>query len=74
MRGSVSCALGCPFEGAVAPAAVASVVLQMADLGCHMIDIADTVGVGTAHEVSAVFEAVTRVYPVAQLAGHFHDT
>jgi hydroxymethylglutaryl-CoA lyase len=74
LRGSVSCALGCPFEGAVAPAAVASVVLQMADLGCHMIDIADTVGVGTAHEVSAVFEAVTRVYPVAQLSGHFHDT
>ena len=74
LRGSISVALGCPYQGAVAPAVVADVVRRMADLGCDSIDIADTIGVGTAGAVQAVFEASAAVVPMARLAGHFHDT
>ncbi len=74
LRGSVSCSLGCPYQGEVAPEAVADVVRRMRDLGCDEIDIADTIGVGTAGKVQRVFEQVAREFPITQLAGHFHDT
>ncbi len=74
LRGSVSCSLGCPYQGEVTPEAVANVVRRMRDLGCDEIDIADTIGVGTASQVKQVFERVSREFPLAQLAGHFHDT
>ena len=74
LRGSVSCSLGCPYQGEVSPQAVADVVRRMRDLGCDEIDIADTIGVGTAGRVKQVFEQVAREFPLAQLAGHFHDT
>lgn len=74
LRGSISCALGCPYEGAVAPSAVAAVVRRMADLGCDSVDIADTIGVGTPGAVQAAFEAAAQVLPMQRLAGHFHDT
>lgn len=74
LRGSVSCSLGCPYQGEVSPEAVADVVRRMRDLGCDEIDIADTIGVGTAGQVKQVFERVSREFPLAQLAGHFHDT
>ena len=74
LRGSVSCALGCPFEGAVAPSAVADVVARLADLGCDYIDIADTIGVATPNQVFPAFEAAIRQFPLERLSGHFHDT
>jgi len=74
LRGSVSCALGCPFEGAVAPSAVADVVSRLADLGCDYIDIADTIGVATPNQVFPAFEAALRQFPLERLSGHFHDT
>lgn len=74
LRAAVSCALGCPYEGEVAPAAVAAVVARMRDLGCDEIDIADTIGTGTPHKVHRVMEAAAREFPLEQLAGHFHDT
>ena len=74
LRGSISCALGCPYEGPIAPAAVADVVRRMADLGCDSVDVADTIGVGTPGAVQAAFEAAARVLPMQRLAGHFHDT
>ncbi len=74
LRGSVSCSLGCPYQGEVSPEAVADVVRRMRDLGCDEIDIADTIGVGTAGKVKQVFERVSREFPLAQLAAHFHDT
>jgi hydroxymethylglutaryl-CoA lyase len=73
-RASVSCALGCPYEGDIDPAKVANVVQRMADLGCDEIDIADTIGVGTSGKVKAVFEKVSQIFPIAHLSGHFHDT
>ena len=74
LRGSISCSLGCPYQGEVTPDAVADVVSRLRDIGCDEIDVADTIGVGTAVQVQRVFERVSREFPVHQLAGHFHDT
>lgn len=74
LRASVSCSLGCPYQGEVTPAAVAEVVQRFADLGCDMIDIADTIGVGTPRSTQAAFEAALRIVPMGRLSGHFHDT
>ncbi len=74
LRGSISCSLGCPYQGEVSPDAVADVVMRLRDLGCDEIDIADTIGVGTAAKVPQVFERVAREFPLERVAGHFHDT
>ena len=74
LRGSISCALGCPYQGEVEADAVADVAQRLRDLGCDEIDIADTIGVGTAGKVKQVFERVAREFPLERLAGHFHDT
>jgi len=74
LRGSISCSFGCPYQGEVTPDAVADVVARMQDLGCDEIDIADTIGVGTARQVQTVFDKVSSQFPIDQLAGHFHDT
>ena len=74
LRGSISCTVGCPYEGKISPTQVVPVVEKLAQLGCDEIDIADTIGVGTPHAVQAVLRAVSSVFPVTQLAGHFHDT
>lgn len=74
LRGSISCALGCPYQGEVPVLAVVDVVQRFAELGCDEIDIADTIGVGTPKRTREVFAAVTKVFPREQLSGHFHDT
>ena len=74
LRGSISCSFGCPYQGEVTPDAVADVASRLRDIGCDEIDVADTIGVGTAMQVQRVFERVIREFPVHQLAGHFHDT
>jgi hydroxymethylglutaryl-CoA lyase len=74
LRGSVSCALGCPYQGEVTAEAATDVVRRMRDLGCDEIDIADTIGVATAGKVRLVFEHAAREFPLDQLSGHFHDT
>ncbi|GAB7526979.1 hydroxymethylglutaryl-CoA lyase [Paraburkholderia sp. 2C] len=74
VRGSVSCSLGCPYQGEVPVASVVDVVERFAALGCDEIDIADTIGVGTPRRTKEVFAAVTQVFPRERLSGHFHDT
>ncbi|GAA4033031.1 hydroxymethylglutaryl-CoA lyase [Actimicrobium antarcticum] len=74
LRGSISCTLGCPYQGEVALDSVADVVSRMRELGCDEIDIADTIGVGTPHRVQAVMQRAAQEFPLAQLSGHFHDT
>jgi hydroxymethylglutaryl-CoA lyase len=74
LRGSVSCALGCPYQGEVPVASVVDVVERFAALGCDEIDIADTIGVGTPKRTREVYEAVTKVFARERLSGHFHDT
>jgi hydroxymethylglutaryl-CoA lyase len=74
LRGSISCTMGCPYQGKVPVESVADVVRRLRDLGCDEIDIADTIGVGTPRKVQAVMERAGKEFPIAQLAGHFHDT
>jgi hydroxymethylglutaryl-CoA lyase len=74
VRGYVSCVIDCPYEGPVAPAAVADVATRLQALGCHEISLGDTIGTGTAGRVEAMIDAVAARVPVAQLAVHFHDT
>jgi hydroxymethylglutaryl-CoA lyase len=74
VRAAVSVAFGCPYQGAVPVSAVVDVLQRLADLGCDEIGIADTIGVGNAQQTLIVMEAAAKVYPLQQLAGHFHDT
>lgn len=74
VRGYVSCVLGCPYEGAIAPLAVAQVAGALYDMGCVEISLGDTIGVGTPARAVAMIEAVARRVPLERLAGHFHDT
>lgn len=74
LRAALSCALGCPYQGEVPIADVVRVAKRFAEMGCHEIDIADTIGVGTPKRVRAVMQAVTEVVDPARISGHFHDT
>jgi hydroxymethylglutaryl-CoA lyase len=74
VRGYVSCVVGCPYEGAIAPRKVAEVASALYDMGCYEISLGDTIGVGTPDKVTAMLDAVTELVPVEKLAGHFHDT
>ncbi len=74
MRGYISCVLGCPYQGEVTPQVVAGVAERLLDLGCYEISLGDTIGVGTPGQAAAMIEAVADRVPVAQLAGHYHDT
>jgi len=74
VRGYVSCVLGCPYEGEVAPAKVAEVARALHEMGCYEISLGDTIGTGTPRKTQAMIEACAREVPVAKLAGHYHDT
>jgi hydroxymethylglutaryl-CoA lyase len=74
VRGYVSCVLGCPYEGSVAPSAVSDVSARLLALGCYEISLGDTIGVGTPAKAAAMVDAVAEKVPRAQLAVHFHDT
>ena len=74
VRGYVSCVTDCPYEGAVAPKAVAEVARALADMGCYEISLGDTIGKGSPETVSAVLDSVLSEVPAVQVAGHFHDT
>lgn len=74
LRGYVSCAFGCPFEGEVDPARVAAVTKELHRMGCDEISIADTIGVATPFSARKLIDRLARDIPVARLAGHFHDT
>jgi len=74
VRGYVSCVAGCPYQGAVPPAAVAEVALRLAELGCHEISLGDTIGVGTPAAIRRMLDEVMLLLPVERLAGHYHDT
>jgi len=74
LRGSISCALGCPYQGEVPVQSAADVALRLQDIGVQEFDVADTIGVGSALRVSQVFEAVGYSVGLNNVAGHFHDT
>ena len=74
VRGAVSCALGCPYQGAVSPDEVERVVVLMKQIGVDHCGVADTIGTGTPRAAQAALERALKHYPVAEVSGHFHDT
>jgi isopropylmalate/homocitrate/citramalate synthase len=74
VRGYISCVVGCPYQGAVAPAAVAEVAARLYHMGCYEISLGDTIGVGTPGKIQAMLSAVAKAVPMEKLAAHFHDT
>ena len=74
VRGYVSCVLGCPYEGRIAPEQVAAVAAELSAMGCHEISLGDTIGVGTPTATRHMLNAVARRVPRSHLAGHYHDT
>lgn len=74
VRAYISCALTCPYEGDIAPEAVARVADRLLQLGCHEISLGDTIGAGTPLRVQTMLDAVLARVPLERLAVHFHDT
>ena len=74
IRGAISCALGCPYQGEVEPRAVAHVARRMKDIGVQHVGVADTIGTGTPENTKRVMHAVLGVYDLSDISGHFHDT
>ncbi|MCO7226843.1 hydroxymethylglutaryl-CoA lyase [Pleionea sp. CnH1-48] len=74
VRGYVSCVLGCPYEGEIAPEKVADVADKLYRMGCYEISLGDTIGVGTPLKAQAMVKAVAEKVPMEALAVHFHDT
>jgi len=74
VRGYISCVAGCPYQGAVEPAAVAEVAAELERMGCYEISLGDTIGVGTPRQIQAMLATVAIAVPKEKLAVHFHDT
>ena len=74
VRGAISCTVGCPYEGEIAPERVELVARLMKEIGVQHIGVADTIGVGTPLKVQRAMEAAFKHYSVDDVSGHFHDT
>jgi hydroxymethylglutaryl-CoA lyase len=74
MRAYVSCVVACPYDGPVAPGAVAEAVAALFDLGAYEVSLGDTIGAGTPETIGAMLKAVLGVAEAGRLAGHYHDT
>jgi hydroxymethylglutaryl-CoA lyase len=74
VRGAVSCALGCPYQGDVSADEVEHVVRLLKEIGVQHVGIADTIGVGTPRKAQTMLERALKHYPLDEVSGHFHDT
>ena len=74
VRGAMSCTVGCPYEGDVAPERVGMLARLMKDIGVQRVDVADTIGVGTPRAVQRALEATLAHFGIDDVSGHFHDT
>ncbi len=74
VRAAISCALGCPYEGDIAPEAVGRVAAMMKAIGVQHVGVADTIGVGTPLRVQRAMGAALAHFPLDEVSGHFHDT
>jgi hydroxymethylglutaryl-CoA lyase len=74
VRGAISCALGCPYQGEVSADAVEQVARLMREIGVDHCGVADTIGVGTPRRAQAALERALRHYELMEVSGHFHDT
>ena len=74
VRGAMSCTVGCPYEGEVAPERVEMLAGLMKGIGVQHVGVADTIGVGTPLKVLRALEATLRHFAIDDISGHFHDT
>ncbi|TXH34280.1 MAG: hydroxymethylglutaryl-CoA lyase, partial [Burkholderiaceae bacterium] len=74
VRAAISCAVGCPYEGDIAPERVELVARLMKDIGVQHVGVADTIGVGTPRKVQKALEQALRHFPLEEVSGHYHDT
>lgn len=74
VRGAMSCTVGCPYEGEIAPERVAYLAGLMKGIGVQHVGVADTIGVGTPLKVQRAIEATLKHYDLNDISGHFHDT
>jgi len=74
VRGYVSCVMGCPYEGDIAPEAVTRVSKELLDMGCYEVSLGDTIGVGTPMSTKLLLDDVLKEIDVSKVAAHFHDT
>ena len=74
VRGAMSCTVGCPYEGDIAPERVAYLAGLMKGIGVQHVGVADTIGVGTPLKVARAVEATLQHYGLDEVSGHFHDT
>jgi len=74
VRGAISCALGCPYQGNVSADEVDRVASLLQQIGVDHCYVGDTIGVGTPRRTQAAFERVLRHFPLNEVSGHFHDT
>ena len=74
VRGAMSCTVGCPYEGDIAPQQVAYLAGLMKGIGVQRVDVADTIGVGNPLSVRRAIEATLKHYDLEHISGHFHDT
>lgn len=74
VRGAMSCTVGCPYEGEIAPERVAYLAGLLKGIGVQRVDVADTIGVGTPRKVQRAIEATLQHYAIDDVSGHFHDT
>jgi hydroxymethylglutaryl-CoA lyase len=74
VRGAISCAVGCPYEGEVAPERVEMVARLLKEIGVQHMGVADTIGVGTPVKVQRAMDAALKHYDLNDVSGHFHDT
>jgi hydroxymethylglutaryl-CoA lyase len=74
VRGYISCVLGCPYQGSIAPEQVSLVTQKLLDLGVDELSLGDTIGVGTPHQTHLLLDQLLKLVPLSQLSMHFHDT
>jgi hydroxymethylglutaryl-CoA lyase len=74
VRGYVSCVVACPYEGPIAPEAVAGVSRMLHERGAYEVSLGDTIGAGTPASIERMLAAVAKSVPIERLAGHYHDT
>jgi hydroxymethylglutaryl-CoA lyase len=74
VRGYLSCVVGCPYDGPIAPGKVAEVAMRLYELGSYEVALSDTIGVGTPASVLRMLEAAAKKLPIERMAGHYHDT
>lgn len=74
VRGYISTVFSCPYQGSICVSQVTSISRQLIDMGCYEISLGDTIGTGTAKQVTNLLNALRQEIAIEKIAVHFHDT